>query len=402
MYVITNSYKFHNFNAKSQFVEFVTNTLLPNTGADADCFWADLAQRLNEKSETENRCQTTAAAKPIALLDRRTTLHNLNSRWGSLYSALYNADTIPQSAGLKIGNRFNEARANRVTDHARKFLDAACPLTEGSHKDAVTYLVYFQNLMAILADGSTVGLQNPSQFVARNGPRNEPESILLQHQQLHIEILFDRNGVRGSRDLSNIDDIQIEAPEPTYLSLETENVEQKCEVYNNLIELARGRLQTTYDSRGKSVTRRVKRCTPYTLKCGEEVQISCTNDVLVDPEHSRNELNLITDQNGNSVPQRVVDRAVASWIIEHGSFDNSGTSLELSRRKPSNSRSTAQNPTVDPTVSASSADIPPSKKSHIAKTRTLSGANENKKGVDSGNPVMTALHRHGFAHHQAG
>ncbi len=392
-----NTNKPMNYTIDSQFANFVTKVLQPVSGVDISSIWDDLGKRLTRDNDTTGAPATGTDA--ISLSDPRLTLRSLNSRWGSLYSALYNADTIPHSAGLKIGRKYNAARGKRVTAYARDFLDATFPLTEGSHSDAVSYLVYFQNLMVILADGSTAGLRNPAQFVAKNGPKDDPESLLLQHQDLHIEILFDRNGARGAQDLSNIEDIQIEAPAITALSLEAESPEQKFAAYSNLLDLAQGRLTCSFDSNGRKTTRRLNRCVPYTLKNGDEATISCTNEAVISLDESRCELGMITDSDGNALAQWRVDAAIASWITDNFSQPQSSISLTITPRKTTKESNTRQKQTPDASVLPAVADTLPTQVNHTTNKRAPADATDNNKGVYAGNPVMVALHRHGFAQH---
>lgn len=73
-------------------------------------------------------------------------------------------------------------------DQAISFLDHSFPLAEGSHASAKAYLVYFDHLLVIQADGSTTGLSSPSQFVEAGGNEESPQSILLQSNGLQVEI----------------------------------------------------------------------------------------------------------------------------------------------------------------------------------------------------------------------
>ena len=73
-------------------------------------------------------------------------------------------------------------------DQAISFLDQSFPLAEGSHASATAYLVYFDHLLVIQADGSATGLSNPSQFVEAGGNEESPQSILLSNNGLQVEI----------------------------------------------------------------------------------------------------------------------------------------------------------------------------------------------------------------------
>lgn len=111
---------------------------------------------------------------------------------------------------LAMINAMNEARVREMMNYGKEFLDKVFPLAEGSHKDVSSYVIYFQHMLAFFPDGSKSGLKDPKQFVALSGHKSEPTSIVLKNNGFHVEIIFDENGVRGSKDAAGIDDIQVE------------------------------------------------------------------------------------------------------------------------------------------------------------------------------------------------
>ena len=115
---------------------------------------------------------------------------------------------------LSVINELNQRHVRQVMDYSKGFLDKAFPLQHGSHKDVCSYVVYYQQLLAFFADGSTSGLQNPAQFVALSGHRETPNSIVLNNQGRHVELILNRHGVTGCQDKASIDDIQLQTSEP--------------------------------------------------------------------------------------------------------------------------------------------------------------------------------------------
>ncbi|ABV87325.1 malate synthase [Shewanella pealeana] len=107
-----------------------------------------------------------------------------------------------------------EVASNDVTAlSAKDFLDAKFPLANGSHKNACSYVIYYQQLLVFMADGSQTGLRQPKQFVALNGHKSEPTAILLKDKGGHVELTFDRSKANTNRDLANLQDIQLEGHE---------------------------------------------------------------------------------------------------------------------------------------------------------------------------------------------
>lgn len=97
-----------------------------------------------------------------------------------------------------------------MLDSARRFLDEHCPLEHGSHQDVISYVVYYQHLLAFFADGSQTGLQTPGQFVALSGHKDDPSALVFKVGDVHIEVSFDRTAGKGRENAAHIEDIQIE------------------------------------------------------------------------------------------------------------------------------------------------------------------------------------------------
>lgn len=315
----TNKQTIRQYTVDGEFYNFVNEELLSDA-VDRDLFWETLTSSLSQLNNSENTVNSEYTSC-VSLLTPRYTLKALNARWGSLYSALYHEDAIPHSAGLKTGSTYNAARGSRVITYAKEFLDSAFPLTDGSHKDAVSYIVYFQNLMVILADGSTVGLQAPSQFAAKSGPKDDPESIVLKHKDLHVEIVFNRFGKTGSNDIANIDDIRIEATAKTLVGCHADSNTDKCATYRHLHALARGTLKTKFTRNGKEHARHLIHSDSYTAKNGDEYVVNCSNPMAL--QLSVDKLNLISDKNNAPIPTAIIDAVVAALAVHHNPTVNS-------------------------------------------------------------------------------
>jgi malate synthase len=131
----------------------------------------------------DNLTTTTAATTVNALVAASN-----NARWQSAYDLLENENAIFQ------------------------MLDARFPLQERSHKDVKQYVVYYRHIMAFFTDGSHCGFDKPKQFAAYNGCKEQPSSILLRENGLHVELMFNRASARGKANVSGLEDVQIEFP----------------------------------------------------------------------------------------------------------------------------------------------------------------------------------------------
>ncbi len=325
------------YRINSPFGEFIETEILPLGSQSAEHFWTGLSQLLDDFASpqaSKTPC-AVAAHKPCAdaieqadtdslfgphleapLNDARIALNATNARWGSLYDALYSSQMIPHSKGLRPSARYNPARGSRVISYARDFLDQSFALDEGSHHDVTGYMVYFQNLMAVLADGSTTGLANPKQFVALSGPRDNPCSIVLKNHDLHIELQFDRNGSVGSRDLAGLQDIQIEAAITTVLDCQNrgEDPVGKIDVYRNWLGLMRGDLSTTFAKSGQTITRRSQPDRLMTGRDGEDYRLRGRSLLMVRNAAMHAPTAAIADHNGNLAAEGILDAVMTAMI----------------------------------------------------------------------------------------
>jgi malate synthase len=166
----------------------------------------------------------------------------------------------------------NDARIQQMMDYSKQFLDKVFPLSKGSHKDVRSYVVYYQHLLAFFEDGTQAGLKHPKQFVALSGHKEDPTSVVLQnHDGAHVEIIFNANGKRGSKDLAHIDDIQIETKS---MDLGDISIAANDEVdQTHWFSMVRGDSEITTHKSGKRICRCVDTKKAFTGKDGEEYRI---------------------------------------------------------------------------------------------------------------------------------
>src|SRR5579859_5955974 len=146
----------------------------------------------------------------VPLSNQRYALNAANARWGSLYDALYGTDAIPETNGAEKQKAFNPVRGAAVIAYARKFLDQAAPLANGSHVDATLYSVEGGKLVVTLESGKTE-LKTPAQFIGYQDDASAPSAVLLKHNGLHFEIQIDANDSIGKTDSAHVKDVLVEA-----------------------------------------------------------------------------------------------------------------------------------------------------------------------------------------------
>jgi malate synthase len=153
----------------------------------------------------------------------------------------------------------NDQHLQQILDYSKGFLDKHFPLAQGSHRDVRSYVVYYQHLLAFMADGSQTGLANPSQFVALSGSRQKPQSILLRSAGRHVELWFGHCGMHQGKDGAGIADIQLELIE-SQLDM-TDN--QQATDASRWFSMVRGQLSQDGCNHGRK-----PRC--YTSKEGQD------------------------------------------------------------------------------------------------------------------------------------
>jgi malate synthase len=254
----------------------------------------------------------------VPVKNARFALNAANARWGSLYDAFYGTDVIAKTTGLETNKGYNAARGEQVIAKAKAFLDDVFPLESGSHKDVSSYVVYYHHLLAFFDDGSQTGLKQPSQLVAVNGQRSDPEAVLLKNNGLHVEIHFDRNGQNGVKDKANINDIVIESALSAIIDCEDSvaavDAEDKIDVYRNWLGLMQGTLEASFEKDGQTQTRRMNPDRCFTDLHNKEYRLHGRSLLLVRNVGHLMECDLMQDELGNFVPEGIMDAVVTALI----------------------------------------------------------------------------------------
>lgn len=358
--------------------DFVNNEAIPGTGLDADKFWADfdaivndmaprnhelLAQRqsIQEKMNTWNREHkgqkldmaayksflkeigylvdepqdfkiSTANVDPevatmagpqlvVPITNARFALNAANSRWGSLYDALYGTDAISEEDGAEKGRGYNPVRGAKVIEFARNLLDSSAPLAAGSHKDAALYQVDGGKLVVKLQNGDVTGLKDEAGFVGYTGAPDAPSGVLLVKNGMHFEIQIDASHPIGKDDGAHVKDVLMESALTTIMDCEdsvaTVDSEDKTLAYSNWLGLMKGDLEETFDKGGERLTRRMNPDREYTAADGSELTLKGRSLMFV-----RNVGHLMTNpavllKDGGEVPEGLMDGLLTSLIAIH-------------------------------------------------------------------------------------
>ena len=246
----------------------------------------------------------------------RYALNAANARWGSLYNSLYGTDVIP---GEKFKN-YNPERANKVIEYVRNFLDECVPLTEGSWKEISKILVEEKKLVFLKGSKKNY-LKNDDQFIGYKGQKNNPSSILIKNNKLHIDILIDSKSDVGKNDMASISDVIVESAISTIVdnedSVAAVDAEDKVKCYRNWLGLMKGNLIANFEKEGKKVSRKLNSNRDYISKDGKDISLHGRALLL-----NRNVGHLMTSpaillEDGSEIPEGIMDAFISSLCALH-------------------------------------------------------------------------------------
>ncbi|SDI81274.1 malate synthase G [Halomonas profundus] len=257
----------------------------------------------------------------VPVSNARYALNAANARWGSLYDALYGTDAISEEDGAEKGTSFNPKRGAKVIAYARGVLDRAAPLATGSHRDAVNYAIRDEHLVVSLEGGRETGLKDSGKLIGFTGEAAKPDAILLGNNGLHLEIQIDPNDAIGKTDPAGVKDVVVEAALTAIMDCEDSvaavDSEDKVGVYSNWLGLMKGDLEEKIEKGGKTFTRKLNADRTWQTTDGSSVTLPGRSLMFV-----RNVGHLMTtpailDENGNELPEGILDAVVTSLLALH-------------------------------------------------------------------------------------
>ena len=270
-----------------------------------------------ETTDIDNEISSIAGPQLVVPVDNaRYALNAANARWGSLYDALYGTDVI---LGKKE-KEFNKERAKKVISYVRKFLDEIAPIDQLSWSEISELKVKDKDL--IFLDGKdSKYLKNKDQFVAYNGEKENPNSVLIKNNNLHIEISIDPSNTVGKIDKASISDIVIESAISTIIdnedSVAAVDAEDKVRCYRNWLGLMKGDLAANMEKNGKKFTRKLNPDRSYVSRDGKKITLHGRALLL-----NRNVGHLMTNpaiqlKDGSEIPEGIMDAFVATLCALH-------------------------------------------------------------------------------------
>jgi len=374
-----------NLKVDSRLLEFLNNEALPETGINTDNFWSKFDEAVHQlapinkklirtREETQKKIDewhiskkgiqinkdeyikflksinyiveekedfkigTTNVDQEISSItgpqlvvpvdNARYVLNAANARWRSLYDALYGTDVISEDKDVNKGKGYNPERGNKVIEYVRNLLDKISPLENGSWKEISKIKIEDNNLVLVVKNKNQT-LKNKNQFIGFSGEKENPKSILIKNNGLHLDIIIDANSMIGKEDEANISDVVIESAISTIVdhedSVAAVDAEDKVKGYRNWLGIMKGTLQTKMEKNGKQFIRKLNADRIYTGTDGSDIKLHGRALLL-----NRNVGHLMTNssillKDGSEIPEGIMDGFITALCAMHD-FKNKNNS----------------------------------------------------------------------------
>ena len=274
-----------------------------------------------ETADVDQEISSIAGPQLVVPVDNaRYALNAANARWGSLYNALYGTDVISGS----VNTIWDRERAKKVISFVKDFFDERFPL-EGNVWKEISNLQVEKNKLVLYSGLNKYYLKNNDQFIGYNGEKNKPNSILIKNNNLHIDIIIDKNTDVGKIDKAAISDVVVESAVSTIIdnedSVAAVDAEDKVKCYRNWLGLMKGDLTSTFEKNGKKIVRKLNPDRIYTSKDGKKISLHGRALLL-----NRNVGHLMTNpsillKDGSKIPEGIMDAFISSLCALHD-FNN--------------------------------------------------------------------------------
>ena len=266
----------------------------------------------------DNEIAKIAGPQLVVPIDNsRYAINAANARWGSLYNSLYGTDVIPETDGATKNSSYNSIRGSKVIEYAKKFLDETFPLINKS----------WNNVSKISVNN--ILLKKKEQLIGFKGTKDNPSSILLKNNNLHVDIIIDAKSKIGSTDKAHISDIIIESAISTIVdnedSVAAVDAKDKLKCYRNWLGIMKGTLTAEMTKNGKKFIRKLNPDRDYQGIDDQKIRLPGRALLL-----NRNVGHLMTNpsitlKDGSEIPEGIMDAFITVLCSKHD-FKNKNNS----------------------------------------------------------------------------
>ena len=371
----TNYKSVNNLKISEDFLSFVNNELLEDTGITAEKFWSgfdkavhDLAPKNKEFLEIRENLQNkinewhkknkgieinieqykkflkeigylkdegtdfdietadvddeiTKIAGPqlvVPVMNARYTLNAANARWVSLYDSLYGTNLIESDEGGS--ERYDPLRGQEVIKYVREFFDKYIPIDGTSWKNIANLKIIDKDLI-IYKDGREYRLQNKDKFIGHRGDESKPSAVIIKNNNLHFEIIINPKAFSAAHDIAGISDVIVESAISTICdnedSVAAVDAMDKIVCYKNWLGLMKGNLKIQFEKNGKNLERKLNPDRSYISKEGKGLKLHGRSLLLI-----RNVGHLMTNpsiilKDGSEIPEGIMDAFFTTTAALH-------------------------------------------------------------------------------------
>ena len=254
----------------------------------------------------------------VPIMNARYTLNAANARWVSLYDSLYGTDIIEsEETGSQ---KYDPLRGQEVIKYARNFLNNHFPIKDIDWKNINGFIIEDNNLK-IKKDEIKYELVDEKKFIGYRGESINPNTIILENNNLKIEIIINPKAFSAVQDPAGISDIIIESAISTICdnedSVAAVDSEDKVLCYRNWLGLMKGNLKSIFEKDGKTLERKLNPDRSYISRENKKEKLHGRSLLLI-----RNVGHLMTNpsiilNDGSEIPEGLMDAFITSAAAMH-------------------------------------------------------------------------------------
>jgi len=255
----------------------------------------------------------------VPITNARYAINAVNSRWGSLYDALYGTDVIGSAPNSQI---YNSDRGLKVIHYAKSHLDKMAPLKQASWNQIIEIRLEDNQFKFFLTQNSFTKLLDSNQisgYILDNN--NKIKELILLKNYLHCRIIINANSDIGKNDPANISDIIIESAISSILDCEdsvaTVDADDKILAYRNWLGLMKGDLKSEFIKNKQTIIRELNNDIEIQTLSNQKRILKSRSLMLIRNVGHLMTTSAILDKNGEEVGEGLMDGMITGMIAIH-------------------------------------------------------------------------------------
>ncbi len=272
------------------------------------------------KIQTSNvDCEISSIPGPqlvVPLSNKRYAINAANSRWGSLYDALYGTDIIPNKGRYKITKDYNEFRGKEVVKFAKNHLNSFFPVKNFPYEEITKIQIINAQLIFYDKNSNTSKLLNPNQFKGYIGSKIYPKEIILSHNNLCIRLKLDKTHPVGKSDSFHLCDVIVESAPSVIMDCEDSIVSvdtnDKISTFRNWLGLLDGSIKVEIYKDRVSSTRKLSKNISYKKPDGKTHVMKGLSLLLIRNVGHLMSSSSIIDENKNEIGEGIIDTLLSA------------------------------------------------------------------------------------------